>query len=67
MFLVTSFSLYKEYICRISFSKFSDVLPTLTYARVVGTLWSICSGVNISSPPHWIDLYLESDAMTSNH
>ena len=38
-FLVTSFYQYKEYIiCLISFSKFSDVLPAFTCARVIGNL-----------------------------
>ena len=47
-FLVISFARYKEYIiCLISFSKFSDVLPTFTCARAIGNLWSICFGVNI--------------------
>ena len=41
---------YKEYItCRISFSKFSDVLTTFTYARAIGSLWNIYFGVNILS------------------
>ena len=47
-FLVTSFSLEKEYIiCLISFSKFSDVLHTLTCARAIVNLRIICLGVNI--------------------
>ena len=42
-FLVISFSQYKEYmICLISFSKFSDVLPTFTCAIAIGNLCSIC-------------------------
>ena len=36
-FLVISFNLCKEYIiCVISFTKFSDVLPGCTCARVIG-------------------------------
>ena len=47
-FLVIYFSQYKKCIIwRISFSNFSDVLSALTYARGVGSLWSICFGVNI--------------------
>ena len=35
--LVTSFSRYKEYmIYRISFNKFSDVLPAFTCASAIG-------------------------------
>ena len=52
-FLVISFAWYQEYIiCRISFEKFSDVLPAFTCARAIGNLWSICLGVKIlrSSP-----------------
>ena len=42
-FLVIFFARCKEHIIwRISFSKFSDVLPIVN-------LWSICLGVNISS------------------
>ena len=42
---------YKEYIiCLISCSKFSDVLPYFMSARVIGNLWSICLGANISIP-----------------
>ena len=38
-FLVISISQYKEYmICRISFSKFSDVLPAFTCASVITNL-----------------------------
>ena len=32
--------------CPISFSKFSDVLPTFTCARAIVILWSFCLGVN---------------------
>ena len=36
-FLVISFFRYKEYmIWRISFSKFSDMLPAFTYAKAIG-------------------------------
>ena len=46
--MVISIAGYKEYmICLISFSKFSDVLPAFTCARVIGNLSSICLGVNI--------------------
>ena len=46
-FLVIYFSWYKEYmIWQISFSKFSDVLPAFTCARVISNLWSIYLGVN---------------------
>ena len=31
----------------IPFSKFSDMLPAFTYARVIGNLWSFCLGVNV--------------------
>ena len=34
----------------ILFSKFSDVLPAFTFARAIGSLWSICLGVNIFIP-----------------
>ena len=45
-FLVISFAWYKEYIMwRISFSKFSDVLPAFTCGSAIGILWSICLGV----------------------
>ena len=40
----------------ISFSKFSDVLPALTWAGAIYNLWSIFSGVNILSPLPLIDL-----------
>ena len=41
--LVTSFSLYKEYIiCLISFSYFSDVLSVFSCASAIGNPWSIC-------------------------
>ena len=47
-FLAIFFAHYKEYmICLILFSKFSDVLPTFTYASAIGNIWNICSGVNI--------------------
>ena len=36
-------------VCLISFSKFSDVLPAFTCARAIGSLRSICLGVNILS------------------
>ena len=63
-FLVISFARYKEYmIWRISFSKFSDVLPAFTCARAVGNLWSICLGVDILIPSIWIDMYLALDAI----
>ena len=57
MLLYTSLEIrltqYKRYIIwRISFSKFSDVLPAFTCARAVGNLWSICLGVNILSCLH---------------
>ena len=51
LFLVISFSRYKEYVIwRISFYKFSDVLPAFTCANALGNLWSICLGVNIVVP-----------------
>ena len=38
-FLVISFARYKEYIiCQISFSKFSDVLLAITYAKAIANL-----------------------------
>ena len=43
------------------FSKFSDMLYALNFARATGNLWSICLGVNILSPSPWIDFYLASD------
>ena len=50
-FLVISFARYKEYIiCQISFSKFSDVLLAITYAKAIANLWSICLAVNCLSP-----------------
>ena len=48
LFLVIYFARYREHIIwRISFSRFSDVLPPFTWARAIGNLWSICLGVNI--------------------
>ena len=50
-FLVISFSQYKEYmICLISFSNFSDVLPTFTCGSAIGNTCSICLVVDILSP-----------------
>ena len=46
-FLVISFAQYKAYICLISFSKVSDVLPALTCERAIGNLWDICLIVDI--------------------
>ena len=47
-FLVIYFDLYKEYIIwRISFSKFSYVLPAFTCARAIGNLRRICFWVLI--------------------
>ena len=48
-FLVIYLSPNKEYICLISFSKFSNVLPAFTCASAIGNLWSIWLGVNILS------------------
>ena len=82
-FLVMSFAWYKEYIicliCLVSFSKFSDVLPTFTCAIAIGNLWSFCLGhvilrvewletlatrANILGIPFlWIALYLASDTI----
>ena len=46
-FSVICFAWHKECIIRlISFSKFSDVLPTFTCAKAIGNLWSICVGLN---------------------
>ena len=54
-FFVISSVRYKEYmICLISFNKFSGELPTFTCGRAIGNFWSICLGVNISSPSPWI-------------
>ena len=47
---------------RISYSKFSDVLPAFTYASIVGNLRSICLRVNILSPSQGFTLYLFSDS-----
>ena len=47
-FPVIFFARYKKYItCLISFSKFPDVLPTITCARTIGNLGSICLGLSI--------------------
>ena len=63
-FLVISFARYKEYIIYlISFSKFADVLPAFTCARVISNLGSICFGVNILSLSPQIDLHLVSDTI----
>ena len=40
-------SIQKYMTCMISFSRFSDVLPSFTFASAIGYLWSICFGVNI--------------------
>ena len=48
-FLVIPLSRYKEYICLISFSKFSNVLPAFICTSAIGNLWSIWLGVNILS------------------
>ena len=54
--LIIPFDWHKEYInCLISLSKFSDILPTFTYARTTGNLWNICLGFNI-----WF-LFLEAN------
>ena len=48
-FLVISLARHKQYIiCRISFSKFTDMLPVFTCASAIGILWNICLGVNKS-------------------
>ena len=58
------FSRYKEYIiCLISFSKFSDVLPAFTYVRAIGSLWSICLGLDIFNPFPCFALYLASNVI----
>ena len=45
-FLVIFFARYKEdMIYLVSFSKFSDVLATITCATTIGNLWSICLGI----------------------
>ena len=63
-FLATSFALYKEYnTCRISFSKFLDVLPAFTCARAVGILWSIYLSVTIFNPFPRVVSYLASDTI----
>ena len=36
--------------CRISFSKFSDVLHAFTSASTIGNLLGICLEINILSP-----------------
>ena len=60
-FSVIPFAQYEEYIiCLISFSKFSDVLPTCTSA--VGNLLIICLVVNIFSPSPNFTSYLGSDS-----
>ena len=47
-FLVTSFSLYKEYmICLTLFRQFSDVLSAFTCVRVIVKLWNTCFGVKV--------------------
>ena len=52
-FLVTSFDPYKEFtICLISIGKFSDVLPTFTCARAIGTLRSILYELTFSDLFH---------------
>ena len=56
-------------IWRISFIKFSDVLPAFTSAGAISSLWSICLRVDIFRrvvKPHgsyfqWIVLYLVTD------
>ena len=61
-FLVVSFAHDKEYmICLISFSKFSDVLPTFTCTSTIGNLSNICLGVNIFYPSPYFVLYLALD------
>ena len=58
-FLVIYFARYKKYmICLVSFSKFSGVLPACTCAKNVGSLWSICLGVNILSSFPYFASYL---------
>ena len=50
-FLVIFLARFKEcMIWRILSSKFSDVLPTVTCARAIGSFWSIYWGVPILSP-----------------
>ena len=47
-FLLISFGRYKKYmICLILFSKFSDILPAFTYARLIDNFLSIWLGLNI--------------------
>ena len=47
-FLVISFAQYREFIIYIiSFGKFSDVLPAVTFAWAIVNLWSFYLGVNI--------------------
>ena len=48
-FLAVSFAQYKEYIIwRVSLSKFSDVLSACTFGSAIGSLLSVCLGLNIS-------------------
>ena len=48
---IYSFARYKEnVIWRISFGKFSDVLPAFTCAKAIVNLQSICLGVNVVNP-----------------
>ena len=35
-------------ICPISLTKFSDVLPAITFASAIGNFWRIYFGVNMS-------------------
>ena len=47
-FLVIYLAPYREYIIfLISFSKFSDIVPAYTCARLIDNLWYICLGVII--------------------
>ena len=62
-FLIVSFPQYKNYIIfLISFGKFSDVLPSFTFATAIANLRSICLGLNVFSPSPYFALYLASDS-----
>ena len=54
-FVVVSFAQYKEYICLISYSKFSDVLPAFTCARAFDNLWKIYLEIKSLSTAPFVD------------
>ena len=65
--LVNFFKWYKEFdSCLISFISFCELFPAFNWAKVIGNLLSIWSGVNIFSPIPLCFLFCSADYSLSN-